>query len=212
MGRAESTKLYEEEDIKQASLGPKSPCTSLPEAGTVQPLFLFKFLFFIGVCLWGRTESDTTEVTQQQLHGQLTNSGVIVSGEQRRDSATHTHVFSSVTQLCPTLRPHELQHARPPCPSPTRGVYSNSCTCIHSPPNLPSIQVATFIFNAGKFLTPLPMCCGSFPTPGNSPAPPGCPTIQLKSDTVYPEVASYHLYLTFQESKVQILQLTFFMH
>ena len=34
---------------------------------------------------------------------------------------------SSVTQLCLTLRPHELQHARPPCPSPTPGVYSNSC-------------------------------------------------------------------------------------
>ena len=26
-----------------------------------------------------------------------------------------------------SLRPHELQHARPPCPSPTSGVYSNSC-------------------------------------------------------------------------------------
>ena len=48
--------------------------------------------------------------------------------------------FSSVAQSCPTLQPHELQHTRPPCPSPTPGVYSNSCTCIHSPPNLPSIQ------------------------------------------------------------------------
>ena len=26
-----------------------------------------------------------------------------------------------------SLRPHEPQHARPPCPSPTSGVYSNSC-------------------------------------------------------------------------------------
>ena len=26
--------------------------------------------------------------------------------------------FSSVAQSCPTLRPHESQHARPPCPSP----------------------------------------------------------------------------------------------
>ena len=26
-----------------------------------------------------------------------------------------------------SLLPHELQHARPPCPSPTPGVYSNSC-------------------------------------------------------------------------------------
>ena len=36
-------------------------------------------------------------------------------------------VFSSVTQSCLTLRPHGLQHARPPCPSPTPGAYSNSC-------------------------------------------------------------------------------------
>ena len=26
-----------------------------------------------------------------------------------------------------SLRPHELQHARPPCPSPTPGVHPNSC-------------------------------------------------------------------------------------
>ena len=26
-----------------------------------------------------------------------------------------------------SLWPHELQHARPPCPSPTPGVHSNSC-------------------------------------------------------------------------------------
>ena len=25
------------------------------------------------------------------------------------------------------LRPHELQHSRPPCPSPTPGVFPNSC-------------------------------------------------------------------------------------
>ena len=34
--------------------------------------------------------------------------------------------FSSVTQS-DSLQPHELQHARPPCPSPTPWVYSNSC-------------------------------------------------------------------------------------
>ena len=27
-----------------------------------------------------------------------------------------------------SLQPHESQHARPPCPSPTPGVYSNSCS------------------------------------------------------------------------------------
>ena len=35
--------------------------------------------------------------------------------------------FSSVTQSCLTLRPHELQHARPPCSSPTPGVHPNPC-------------------------------------------------------------------------------------
>ena len=36
-------------------------------------------------------------------------------------------MFSSVTQLCPTLQPQGLQFTRFPCPSPTRGAYSNSC-------------------------------------------------------------------------------------
>ena len=30
-----------------------------------------------------------------------------------------------------SLRPHGLQHTRPPCPSPTPGVYSNSCPLSH---------------------------------------------------------------------------------
>ena len=40
------------------------------------------------------------------------------------------HDFSSVqfsrSVLSNSLRPHESQHARPPCPSPTPGVHSNS--------------------------------------------------------------------------------------
>ena len=32
--------------------------------------------------------------------------------------------FSSVAQSCLTLPPHESQHARPLCPSPTPGVHS----------------------------------------------------------------------------------------
>ena len=39
--------------------------------------------------------------------------------------------FSSVqfshSVMSDSLWPHELQHARPPCPSPTPGVYPNSC-------------------------------------------------------------------------------------
>ena len=38
-------------------------------------------------------------------------------------------LFSSVQSsvMSNSLRPHESQHARPPYPSPTPGVYSNSC-------------------------------------------------------------------------------------
>ena len=40
----------------------------------------------------------------------------------------HTHsVQFSLSVVSDSLWPHELQHARPPCPSPTPGVHSNSC-------------------------------------------------------------------------------------
>ena len=39
--------------------------------------------------------------------------------------------FSSVqfsrSVVSDSLRPHEPQHSRPPCPSPTSGIYPNSC-------------------------------------------------------------------------------------
>ena len=44
----------------------------------------------------------------------------------------HRLQFSSVqfsrSVVSDSLWPHESQHARPPCPSPTLGVHSNSCT------------------------------------------------------------------------------------
>ena len=36
-------------------------------------------------------------------------------------------VQSSHSAMSDCLQPHGPQHARPPCPSPTPGVYSNSC-------------------------------------------------------------------------------------
>ena len=45
-------------------------------------------------------------------------------------SGSSLSAFSSVQFSCSvvsdSLRPHESQHARPPCPSPTPGVYPNS--------------------------------------------------------------------------------------
>ena len=38
----------------------------------------------------------------------------------------------SFSVVSDSLRPHGLQHSRPPCPSPTPGVYSNSLPTISS--------------------------------------------------------------------------------
>ena len=76
--------------------------------------------------------------------------------------------FSSVTQSCLTLRPHGLQHARPPCPSPTPGAYSNSyplsqwchptisssvvpfSPCLQSFPALGSFPMSQFFASGGQ--------------------------------------------------------------
>ena len=45
----------------------------------------------------------------------------------RCDSWTISSVQFSRSVLSNSLRPHESEHVRPPCPSPTPRVYSNSC-------------------------------------------------------------------------------------
>ena len=58
--------------------------------------------------------------------------------EEKAWLVLHGHVnivllclFSSVqisrSAVSNSFRPHELQHARPPCPSPTPGIHPNSC-------------------------------------------------------------------------------------
>ena len=66
--------------------------------------------------------------------------------------------FSSVAQSCPTLWPHESQHARPPCPSPTPRVYSNSrpsCCWCH-----PTVSFSVIPFSSRLQSFP---ASGSFP-------------------------------------------------
>ena len=48
------------------------------------------------------------------------------SGEDQYFSFQFSVQFSR-SVVSDSLRPHEVQHARPPCPSPTPGAYSNSC-------------------------------------------------------------------------------------
>ena len=50
---------------------------------------------------------------------------------RRKENAKKLFVISSVqfsrSVVSDSLRPYGMQHSRPPCPSPTLGVYSNSC-------------------------------------------------------------------------------------
>ena len=65
--------------------------------------------------------------------------------------------FSSVTQVVSdSLQPHEPQHARPPCPSPTPGVHPNPCPS--SPWCHPTISSSVVPFSS---------CPQSFPASGS---------------------------------------------
>ena len=46
--------------------------------------------------------------------------------KKRKEKSVQFSQFSH-SVMSDTLRPHEPQHARPPCSSPTPGVYWNSC-------------------------------------------------------------------------------------
>ena len=68
--------------------------------------------------------------------------------------------FSSVSHsvMSDSLRPHEPQHARPPCPSPTPRVYPNPCPL--SQWCRPTIVSSVIPFSS---------CPQSFPTSGSFP-------------------------------------------
>ena len=65
----------------------------------------------------------------------------------------------SCSVVSDSLRPHGLQHTRPPCPSSTCGVYSNSCPSSWS--CHPTISFSVIPFSS--HLQSLPTS-GSFPT------------------------------------------------
>ena len=65
-----------------------------------------------------------------QSHEKLWIDKAILREKKRRKqklSSAETSVQFSRSVVSHSLRPHESQHARPPCLSPTPGVYSNSC-------------------------------------------------------------------------------------
>ena len=103
----------------------------------------------------GRLQSIGSTGVGQDLATKPTNT------IQNRSSGQFSHSVVSNS-----LRSHEPQHTRPPCPSPTNRVYSNSCplsrwchqtisssvvsSCLQSFPASGSFQISQFFASGGQ--------------------------------------------------------------
>ena len=86
-----------------------------------------------GYSPWGLKESDTAQRLKHHHHGRLNCSiislffyNLILQGEVKFPQGVISVQFSC-SVMPNSLQPHGLQHARPPCPSPTSGACSDSC-------------------------------------------------------------------------------------
>ena len=99
---------------------------------------------------------------------------------RKESGRINTKMFSSVQFSCSvvsdSLQPHGLQHTRPPCPSPTPGVYLNSC---------PSSQ--WYHPTISSSVVPFSSCPHSFPALGSFPMsqlfPSGVQSIGVSAST-----------------------------
>ena len=99
---------------------------------TISLMFYGKCFMFYGWCFMGKKSPSNMQLQSYSLSVQFSRSVVSDS-----------------------LRPHGLQHTRPPCASPTSGVYPNSCPLswwYH--PTISSCDI------------PFSSCLQSFPTSG----------------------------------------------
>ena len=69
--------------------------------------------------------------TEESVRESLSDKVALGKGSERSKGEHVGNRFSSVqfsrSVVSDSLQPHESQHARPPCPPPTPGVYPNSC-------------------------------------------------------------------------------------
>ena len=109
--------------------------------------------------LLGHFQNRQLPITTVQLLGIKGRSSVAVGpcGTGHPNSCLHG-CCCSVTQSCPTLQPHGLQHAWLPCPSLSPGVCSNSC---------PSSQWCYLTISSS--VAPFSSCPRSFPASGSFP-------------------------------------------
>ena len=67
------------------------------------------------------------QTVENSLRDENTRPPYLPPEKSVHQSRRNSSVQFSHSVVSNSLRPHESQHARPPCPSPTCGVHSNSC-------------------------------------------------------------------------------------
>ena len=96
--------------------------------------------------------------------------------QQQQNSYTKVSVQLNCSVMADSLWPHRLQHACPPCPSPTPGVYSDSC---------PSSRWCHLTISSS--VIPFSSCPQSFPVwgafPMNQPFASGGQSIRISAST-----------------------------
>ena len=102
-----------------------------------------------------RYRYEWTKATFPVVTGLIRPKGI---KQEVEDYGIYSSVKFSHSVVSDTLRPHGLQHTRPPYPSPTPGVYSNSCPL--SQWCHPTISSSVVPFSS---------CLQSFPASGSFP-------------------------------------------
>ena len=86
----------------------------------------------------------------------------------------HNLTISSVTQSCPTLRPHELQHIRLPCPSLSPSEWSESHSLMSDSLQPHGLYSPWNSLGQNTQVGSHSILQGIFPTQGSNPGLPHC--------------------------------------
>ena len=73
------------------------------------------------------SELDGKEIPKKERYMCTYDWFILLYNVETNNIIKQLSVQFSCSVMSDSLRLHELQHARPPCPSPTARVYSNSC-------------------------------------------------------------------------------------
>ena len=82
-------------------------------------------LFADDMILYLENAKDTMRKLLELIHECSKVVGYKINTQKSLACLSSVHFSHSV--VSDSLQPHESQHARPPCPSPTPGVHSDSC-------------------------------------------------------------------------------------